>query len=313
MQLEKYISELLYRYDCITVPGFGAFIANTKGAQVHTSTNAFYPPTKVISFNTQITGNDGLLAKYIADSEAMSYEATLLKIENKVFEWKNALTNNELITLKNIGEFWLSEDGKLQFSPSQHTNYLTGSFGLSSFVTAPVIREVLHKEVEVLEEKVPVLITPEARRRPNYLRYAAVVTISLAIAGMFGYRYHTNALNEQFAVAEQNAQTAVDQQIQQATFFNDIPLELSPVQVTIAKKEDFKYHIVAGAFRTEENATTKVNELQTRGYEKATVLGKNKYGLWQVSLQGFHNSKEAYHLLNQVNTKEEGLWLYIIN
>ena len=51
MQLETYISDLLYRYDCVTVPEFGAFLTQRKSATVHDSTNAFYPPKKVLSFS----------------------------------------------------------------------------------------------------------------------------------------------------------------------------------------------------------------------------------------------------------------------
>ena len=46
MQLETYISDLLYRYDCITVPEFGAFLTSRVSAKVHDSTHTFYPPKK---------------------------------------------------------------------------------------------------------------------------------------------------------------------------------------------------------------------------------------------------------------------------
>ena len=74
MQLETYISDLLYRYDCVTVPEFGAFLTQRKSAEVHETTNAFYPPKKMLSFNEQIQNNDGLLAKYIADVEKIPFE-----------------------------------------------------------------------------------------------------------------------------------------------------------------------------------------------------------------------------------------------
>jgi hypothetical protein len=48
MQLETYISDLLYRYDCVTVPQFGAFLTNRVSAKVHDSTHTFYPPKKSV-------------------------------------------------------------------------------------------------------------------------------------------------------------------------------------------------------------------------------------------------------------------------
>jgi len=69
MQLETYISDLLYRYDCVTVPELGAFLTNRVSAKVHESTHTFYPPKKLLSFNEQLQNNDGLLANYIAEVE----------------------------------------------------------------------------------------------------------------------------------------------------------------------------------------------------------------------------------------------------
>lgn len=311
MQLEFYISELLYRYECVTVPGFGAFLTNHKPAQVHSYTNAFYPPTKLIAFNKNISTNDGLLAKYLSDAEKLSYEIALIKIENAVFEWMHTLNNNEVLTLKNIGEFWLGEEETLQFSPSQHINYLTTSYGLSSFVSAPVIREQLKKEVIALEEKAPIAITAEKRRQPAYLKYAAIFVIGAAATGVFGYKY-VQGVESQQLVVEQKAQEKVTQQIQEATFFDSTPLTLPAVEIQVEKiAESYKYHLIAGAFRTKENAETKVQELKAKGFDAAFILGENRYGLWQVSLQGFATANEATNTLNKIKNSEEGIWLFV--
>ena len=62
MQLETYISDLLYRYECVIIPEFGAFLTQPVSAKVDISSNTFYPPKKVLSFNEQLKNNDGLLA-----------------------------------------------------------------------------------------------------------------------------------------------------------------------------------------------------------------------------------------------------------
>ncbi|GLB52854.1 hypothetical protein NBRC110019_18940 [Neptunitalea chrysea] len=312
MKLENYISELLYRYECVTIPGFGAFLTSTKGAQVHTSTNAFYPPTKMISFNKQVINNDGLLANYIASVKKLSYDIALIKIETSVFEWQQTLNSNAILTLKNLGEFWLNNEGSLQFNPSQHVNYLTSSFGLSTFVSPEITREQLHKEVETIEKKTPITLTPEARKTaPSYLKYAAVFVLGLSVAGSIGYNY-LNTQTENAIVAEQDAQEKVTQEIQNATFFDELPLELAPVQLTVTKKvTPLKYHIVAGAFRDENNAHTRVAELKEQGYEHATILGQNKFGLWQVSLQGFEENREAERFLFKNRKAITGIWLFV--
>ena len=66
MTIANYLKDLLYRYDCVIVPNFGGFITNNTSAQIHRSTHTFYPPSKQVGFNVNLSYNDGLLANYIA-------------------------------------------------------------------------------------------------------------------------------------------------------------------------------------------------------------------------------------------------------
>ena len=78
--IEKHISALLYRYQCVIVPGFGAFLTETKPASLDADTHTFYPPKKQISFNANLKNNDGLLANHIALQEKISYGEAVRKI-----------------------------------------------------------------------------------------------------------------------------------------------------------------------------------------------------------------------------------------
>ena len=64
MQLSTYISDLLYRYECVIIPGFGAFLTRNQSAWIDEASNTFYPPSKVISFNRQLQANE-LKEKFI--------------------------------------------------------------------------------------------------------------------------------------------------------------------------------------------------------------------------------------------------------
>ena len=50
MKMETYISELLYRHDCVILPGLGGFITNYRSAQIHPVSHTLRPPSKSISF-----------------------------------------------------------------------------------------------------------------------------------------------------------------------------------------------------------------------------------------------------------------------
>ncbi|MFN7331701.1 MAG: SPOR domain-containing protein, partial [Flavobacterium sp.] len=88
MKIEPYIAQLLYRYQCVTVPGLGAFLTETQSAQWHGAAQTFFPPKKVISFNAYLKNNDGLLANHIAQTEKIPYEVAVNGIEHAVQEWK---------------------------------------------------------------------------------------------------------------------------------------------------------------------------------------------------------------------------------
>ena len=143
MNVNRHISSLLYRYQCVTVPGFGAFLTEIQSAQLNGSAVTFNPPTKVISFNANIKNNDGLLANHIALEEKMTYDAAVQAISTEVASWFHKLQERETLSLENIGNLKLSSEMTWFFEPINNTNYLTSSFGLSNFISPSIKREEL--------------------------------------------------------------------------------------------------------------------------------------------------------------------------
>jgi len=302
MQLETYISDLLYRYECVIVPGFGAFLTQAVSAKVEENTNAFYPPKKVLSFNEQLQHNDGLLANYIADVEKTPYEAAVRKITKKIKSLKSYLAQGETLTFLNIGDITLSNEGKITFEPSYHLNYLTDAFGLTQFVSPSVTREVYKEEVEALEKVVPLTITPEKRisasstAKRSYLKYAAVAVIALTLGGFGVSNYYVSQIETHNQLAQEEATQQLENRIQEATFIIDNPL---PVVTLNVAKQSGNFHIVAGAFRIEENSDKKLKQLQDKGYS-ARKIGANKYGLHQVVYSSYETRAEAQRALYNI-------------
>ena len=290
MQIEKHISDLLYRYQCVTVPGFGAFLTETVSAHVTGSASSFFPPKKVVSFNANVKNNDGLLANHVALQEKMSYELAVIKINDIVTEWTYLLQNRNRLSLKNIGEISVNNEMNWVFEPANTINYLTDAFGLTSFVSPEITREKLKQEVEALEEKAPIIFTPQRKRNYSYLKYAAVFTIMLG-AGTFGYKmYYDQQVMEQTLMVEKKVQEKIQQQIQEATFVLSNPIP--SVELAIVE-EKMPYHLVAGAFRNETNANKAIAELKAAGFENAKMLPLNKHKLYPVVYASFKTLNEA--------------------
>jgi hypothetical protein len=312
MQIEKHISDLLYRYQCVTVPGFGAFLTETVSAHVTGSASSFFPPKKVVSFNANVKNNDGLLANHVALQEKMSYELAVIKIGDVVNEWTYLLQNRNRVVLKNIGEISVNNEMNWFFEPANTVNYLTDSFGLTPFVSPEITRVVLKQEVEALEEKAPIIFTPERKRDYSYLKYAAVIVVMLG-AGGFGYKtYYDQQITNQTLLVEKNVQEKVQQQIQQATFLISNPVEAVELSVAAPVEEKMPYHLVAGAYRSEENANKAIAELNAAGFEKAKMLPINKHNLYPVVYASFKTLEEAQtNRKNIQKTHNAEAWLMI--
>jgi CCDC81-like HU domain protein/sporulation related protein len=306
MQLEAYISDLLYRYECVIVPEFGAFLTQCASAKINKSTNTFYPPKKVLSFNEQLKNNDGLLVNYIADVEKIPYEEAVKKIVKRTKSLKSYLLKGETLSFKNIGDIVLNKDGKLTFEPSYNLNYLTDAFGLSQFVSPNINREAYKTEVETIKKVIPLTITPERRKARPYLKYAAVAFLALTLGGYLASNYYIEEIEQHNQLAQEEANTQLDNKIQEATFIIDNPLPT--ITLTVAKQSG-NYHIVAGAFRIEENSTKKLNQLQALGYN-ARKIGKNKYGLHQVVYSSYETRSEAQRSLYKIRREHNNdAWL----
>jgi hypothetical protein len=325
MKIEKYISELLYRYQCVGVPGFGAFLCEWQSAQVIAAQNSFVPPKKVISFNSHIKNNDGLLANHIALQEKISYENAVSKIQTQVVFWLEKLENKESLVLENIGEIFSNSEHNFVFKPNTAINYLTDSFGLAGFNSPEIAREnqiqteiasEVATQIEtpvsvdtILEDETPVIPLNGKNRTKTWMKYAAAVAI-FASAGTYGYKmYFDYTIEQQTSIVEKTVQEKINQKLQEATFV--IPNPINAVDLTLEATHTEKYHVVAGAFRSKQNALKAMNDLISKGFE-AHLLTENKYGLIPVAFGSFSNLTEAQNLKIQIKAKDSvDAWLLI--
>ena len=306
MTIATYISDLLYRYECVIVPNFGGFVSNEISAKVNHFTHTFYAPSKQLTFNANLQNNDGLLANYIASSENISFSEALEYINKEVESWKNIL-NNETLAIENIGTFTINANGNYIFEPANTVNYLTTSFGLNSYNSPAVKRIEYQQKVKQLETIAPVLTKENNRKTPAFIKYAASAAILFALGTLGWNEYQKNEYNNLVVEAELQQQQ-VEKTIQEATFVIANPLPAITLNVT---KQTYNYHVIAGAFREPINAEKKLNELVEKGYN-AKILGVNKWNLTQVSYMSSNSKNDAINTLNQIKrTISKDAWLLV--
>jgi hypothetical protein len=311
MQIAIYISDLLYRHDCVVVPDFGAFISRRVPAQHFASSHNIYPPKKGLSFNAQIKQNDGLLASYTASVAHISYDVAVQEVRNYVRLLGQQLEENGTITIPKIGRFTQGQDKALQFTPLYLVNYLPEAFGLASHEIfaidrAQVTAQTTIKEVSQGDQPV-VLENSTSSNTISWVRYAAAAAIVLGL-GYTGSKVYEEQANKNNAAIEQMANATVDAQIENASFLITDPLPSITINVAPLEKN---YHIVAGAFRDPANADKRVAQLQRQGYD-AQRIGVNKYGLHNVAFSSFEKRNDAISELNKLRAIGfENAWLFV--
>ncbi|TXK78604.1 SPOR domain-containing protein [Mesonia sp. K4-1] len=315
MRMEHYIKELLYRYECVVIPGFGGFLTQRKSAYLDIQNQQFIAPSKSISFNRQLIENDGILANYIAKAENISYQQAVDKINLFVEQLSSSLAKHKEIKLPEIGTFYQKDD-KILFFVNDSQNFLLDSFGLQS-TKANSVKEkaskILPQQEEITTAPIKEISLQEAivkRSTSSYAfaKYAAVGVIALGVAGLFGANWYSQNVTEHNLVEQQKATKKVEQQIQEATFVINNPL---PEIVFKVKTEIGNYHIVAGAFREKENAAKKVTQLKAEGFSPREI-GANKYGLHQVVYGSFETREEALAKLREIKkSNNPGAWLLV--
>ncbi|MFH1319694.1 MAG: SPOR domain-containing protein [Bacteroidota bacterium] len=329
MNIDHHISELLYQYDCVIIPGFGGLVANYSPAKIHPTQHTFSPPSKNISFNKNLNNNDGLLANYIAGKENITYTEANKIIFSFTETCNDNLNRGEKVGIKNIGTFYYDVEQNIQFEPDRSVNYLTDSFGLTIFQSPPIKRETIEKKIEKrFIDRPPV---SSERRRARLKKYwPALVAIPILFL-IFWIPLKTNLLDDlsinysAFNPFAGSRETLYLPRSEEERIIPDLPDEKDPLESWLASatapkepveaapkfSEEKKYHIIGGCFQYLGNAKRLMKKLKKRGFD-AQIIGQNKRGLYRVSYGGFTTRKEAKKVLAKVRAKYiKSAWLFV--
>jgi hypothetical protein len=138
--MHEHIQYLLYRHNCVILPGFGGIVLQYAPAHIHPTQHVFQPPRKAIAFNRSLTTNDGLLIAHVANAENLHYDEAEKLVRKFVDGIDDNIRRKGESVLPGIGKFRNDVEGNLQFEPSDAENYWLGAFGLEPFVSPAVVR-----------------------------------------------------------------------------------------------------------------------------------------------------------------------------
>ena len=344
--LDKYISKLLYDYDCVIIPQFGGFVTNYKPAHLDENQGLLLPPKKDLGFNRNLTRSDGLLEQELANSNKISVKEASQAIKSEVETYWEKLHSGEKIKFQKIGILFFDEELRLQFEPFKENNYLKASFGLDTLVLpTPIVEEANNIEepakVIQLEPEPPVITDSSvpARSRSIYWVAAAAILPFVAMSIYFGVKTDfksptdtsfaelvpsLNWKSVPSAYKERVSSDDYSENKESSTFpsegvfqysFIESKIDSTGVWVDLNKKEappvipTGPYHVIAGCFSQKANAEKMVSRLKRKGYE-ASILDYHKK-LYRVKAESYSNKTSALDGLRDVRAQrgQESFWL----
>ena len=334
MKMETYISDLLYRHDCVIIPGLGGLITNYRSAQIHPVSHTFRPPSKSIRFNVNLQEDDGLLANYVSSCESISFASAQSKIERFVFSIQNDLEHKKEARLPKIGVLSVDINGIISFEPDLKVNYLPDAFGLEAIQSPAILRK--SKGIDVSKQIYQGAKSIQAQKTSFNWKVAAVL---IPLIGLSTYvSFQQEALSDKYAnyaylnpFKEKPAAVYVPRTME----VKEKTIELKETKITTTPKtvvETVKantevkakktipapsvkttlvskpFHLVAGCFSSKLNANNLVAQLKTEGFE-ASVIGQNENGLFRVAFQSYVSRELAVSEMKKLKDSGKSTWL----
>ena len=164
----KEIYTLLLQHDIVIIPGLGAFVSEYQPAEISDESDEIKPPSKTISFNTQLKNNDGLLVGHIAEKLHISHFNALVRIEKERDEMLFKLDKGDEVFVEGVGTLSYNEQGEIVFEASEEENMLLDSFGLGAMsISEPEPVETPKNETAETPEEEKAVEKEEPKEEPE--------------------------------------------------------------------------------------------------------------------------------------------------
>ena len=295
--IAKHISDLLFHHDCVIIPGLGGLVANPSPAYYDESKNMFFPAGKEIGFNRNLKHNDGLLINHISKTESISYDRAKILVNDFVKTITQHLTNSEIVSLGSVGELKSDSEGGIHFTPNTTENFLTDSFGLSSFHFSP---SATYQQQNFSTRKA-------VRRaiRPINTRYIAAAAIAIGLF-VFSPEFKNPGVNhagglEFLTIAEKVGDVTTSDNKEPSSI--DIDISTTDTKSVQPKQISLNYFIITGSFKKIDQADKYCKQLNINGQNNPLIL-KSPKGRFRVAIEGFSSKEEALTSLSIYRSKK---------
>lgn len=134
----EHIEYLVLRHDCFVVPGLGALIAHHTPASIDTELGCIFPPRRSMTFNPELTHNDGLLVSSVARRHRLTYEQAAQVVTDCVNTMRYQLRQEGETGIGHLGVLSLNEEGAIVFEPFESASVAPRYVDLTAVKAVPL-------------------------------------------------------------------------------------------------------------------------------------------------------------------------------
>jgi hypothetical protein len=327
---EYYLKELLFDYDCVTIPGLGGFIMQLQPARISKAKNRINPPSRYPSFNSLLNHDDGLFISCISRAEQLSYRDAGSVVNDFAENCKKRLSAGEIIILEGIGELSAGTEGVIRFRPSNQSNFFTGAFGMEAVNLYPLTRT--QNPARMTQRHADRMPGSLREKKPASVAWTLALSMPIILFLLYGiifpssihniYTNYSGIISDIAHPADQQPDainyspvTKVDPEVEITPEISNPPKFKTVSEVkteTLTEptiQESLKYYIIGGCFENEANAGKFMADLINRGFH-AEKAGTNNRGHVRISYESFSDKASAIPYLQKIRIEENAsAWL----
>lgn len=308
--------------ECIILPDLGGLETSYLPARVDKESHQLLPPTKSITFRPDYKNGGDSLAQLLVDRLQFSEAEALEEIKAYVQRIKEGVRKNGSYELRGIGSF-LVKEGRIDFNSNKEENFLADSFGLDSLDMPTSQTSAVNASQAAEQDKYEVKVVSSKRKNTYALVIAGVIFLLLLIVLTFylAARFDIELLkvgqsnyNERLVFGNKIAQNeamneAIDSEIETQTSTKHA-LFYSEDSSQAPKANAKDYHLIAGSFRTAQNAKALQKDLNSSGFPSDLILSE---GYYRVVLSSHADKRDALNELFKLRKQlGESVWMLSI-
>jgi hypothetical protein len=245
MELVDLVSDLLFKHNCVIIPGIGGFVANYSQAEFKNDNRTILPSRKRVAFNQSLIENDGLLVNKLSQQKSISYADAEKEVLSFTQFVRDKVVNNKSFEFKNIGTFYLNKDENLVFVPYEGLNMLCSSYGLVPVKIRPIYKDKTENtavpesiKIEIPKKEVFEENTFKTERKNIFKKIMPWISTAAVIVFLgFSYQYLSNTEMHKGIFNTPVAQQPKVEQDASLLNFDSQPAQIKEQSIEPANKE----------------------------------------------------------------------------